>query len=218
MLEKLVVFVEEYSMEAALSHILPKLLGDVEFDIFRFQCKDDLLQKLPIRLKGYRSWLPPSWTILVLVDLDDDNCQTLKKSLEKMVEDAGLLSKTAAGYGNRFQVVNRIAIEELEAWFFGDWQAVQQAYPRVPSTVPNKATYRDPDAIAGGTWEALERILKRAGYMSSGLRKLELARKVGQHMEPERNSSRSFQTGLVQIRVTVLQGSGGGRTKSLVSC
>jgi len=35
MLEKLVVFVEEYSMEAALEQLLPKLLGDIEFQIIR---------------------------------------------------------------------------------------------------------------------------------------------------------------------------------------
>jgi hypothetical protein len=193
MLEKLILFVEEYSMEVALEAILPKLLSDGAFEIFRFQCKDDLLKNLPDRLKGYSTWLPSSWVILVLVDQDDDHCRALKVRLERMASDAGLLTKTAAGAGNRFQVANRIAIEELEAWFFGDWQAVQSAYSRVPATLPQKAPYRDPDAIAGGTWEALERVLKRAGYFSSGLRKLEFAREVARHMEPDRNTSRSFQ-------------------------
>lgn len=192
MLEKLVVFVEEYSMEAALEHILPKLLGELDFEIFRFQCKDDMLKKLPDRMLGYSYWLPETWAILVLMDLDNDNCQELKTRLENIAAKAGLLSKSVVSQGSRFQVVNRIAIEELEAWFFGDWQAVQNAYPRVPATIPQKVGYRDPDAIAGGTWEAIERILKRAGYFSSGLRKLELAREVARLMEPERNTSRSF--------------------------
>ena len=47
MLEKLIVLVEEYSMEAALEHLLPKLLGDIEYQIIRFQCKDDLLKRPP---------------------------------------------------------------------------------------------------------------------------------------------------------------------------
>ncbi|NPU94899.1 MAG: DUF4276 family protein [Gammaproteobacteria bacterium] len=193
MLEKLIVFVEEYSMEAALEQLLPKLLGDVEFQIIRFQCKDDLLKQAPERLRGYASWLPDSWRILVLVDRDDDDCLLLKATLEKMAVAARLLTKTAAGNGQLFQVVNRIAIEELEAWFFGDWQAVRAAYPRVPTTIPNKAAFRDPDAVAGGTWEALERVMKKAGYFSTGLRKLELARSVAIHMDPARNGSRSFQ-------------------------
>jgi len=117
----------------------------------------------------------------------------LKQSLENTAAQAGLVSKTSAGQGNRFQVANRIAIEELEAWFFGDWQAVQTAYPRVPATIPQKAAYRDPDAILGGTWEAFERVLKKAGYCSTGLRKLESARAIAEHMDPARNQSKSFQ-------------------------
>lgn len=194
MLEKLIVFVEEYSMEVALEYLLPKLMPEAEFEIRRFQCKDDLLARLPERLAGYAAWLPQNWAILVLVDRDDDDCEALKQRLESIAAEAGLLTKTAAAVnGQRFQVANRIAIEELEAWFFGDWQAVKAAYSRVPATIQQKAGFRDPDAILGGTWEALERVLKRAGYFSTGLRKLECARAVAQHMEPARNTSRSFQ-------------------------
>jgi hypothetical protein len=59
-----------------------------------------------------------------------------------------------------------LAIEELEAWFFGDMDAVRALYPRVPETLEQRAGFRDPDAIRGGTWEALERILQRAGYFA----------------------------------------------------
>lgn len=193
MLEKLIVFVEEYSMEAALEQLLPRMLGDIEFQIIRFQCKSDLLKQAPARLRAYATWLPASWRILILVDRDNDDCITLKSTLESMATSARLLTKTAAGQGQRFQVVNRIVIEELEAWFFGDWDAVRSAFPRVSTTTPKKASFRDPDAIDGGTWEALERELKRAGYHGTGIRKLELARSVATHMEPARNRSRSFQ-------------------------
>jgi hypothetical protein len=193
MLDKLIVLVEEPSMETALNILLPKLLAETNFEIRRFQCKDDLLKNLPDRLRAYRSWLPENWAILVLVDRDDDDCRVLKQRLERTVAAAGLVSKSTAGQGRRFQVANRIAIEELEAWFFGDWPAVQAAYPRVSAKVPNQAAFRDPDAISGGTWEALERVLKQAGYFKSGLRKLECARAVASHMEPTRNRSHSFQ-------------------------
>ena len=192
MAEKLILLVEEYSMEAALEQLLPRLLGEVEFQILRFQCKADLLKRAPARLKGYADWLPDDWTILVLVDRDDDDCVVLKEKLEKIAAAASLKTKTNAGAGRRFQVVNRIAVEELEAWFFGDWEAVRNAYPRVPVTIPEKVAYRDPDSIAGGTWEALERVLKSAGYFRTGLRKIELARSVAKHMDPQRNRSRSF--------------------------
>ena len=192
MLEKIILFVEEYSMEAALEILLPKIIGEIEFQIIRFQCKDDLLKQLPARLKGYSSWLPENWMIFVLVDRDDDNCKSLKQELESHAKTSGFVTKTMVQNGQRFQVINRIVIEELEAWYFGDWAAVQAAYPRVNVNIPKKAPFRDPDAIAGGTWEALERILKKAGYFSTGLRKLDLARQVAHHMNPERNQSHSF--------------------------
>ena len=190
MLEKLIVFVEEISMEAALEGLLPKMLGDVEFQIIRFQCKDDLLKQLPARLRAYSRWLPDNHAILVLVDRDDDDCIVLKSKLEQIALQSNMTTKTQNPI--RFQVVNRIVIEELESWFFGDWDAVKAAYPRVNDGVPRKQQYRDPDAIRGGTWEALERELKRSGYFSTGLRKLECARDIGQHMNPEQNRSASF--------------------------
>lgn len=190
MLEKLIVFVEEISMEAALEGLLPTMLGDVEFQIIRFQCKDDLLKQLPARLRAYSSWLPENHAILVLVDRDDDDCIVLKSKLEQIALQSNMTTKTQNP--SRFQVVNRIVIEELEAWFFGDWEAVKAVYPRVNDGVPRKQQYRDPDAIRGGTWEALEHELKRSGYFSTGFRKLEFAREIGQRMNPAVNRSGSF--------------------------
>jgi len=65
------------------------------------------------------------------------------------------------------------------------------AYPRVSPTVTKQARYRDPDAISG-TWEAFERILKRGGYVTTGLRKVEAARAVAVHVDLARSRSRSF--------------------------
>jgi hypothetical protein len=100
-----------------------------------------------------------------------------------------------------FQVLNQLAIEELEAWFFGDVAALHAVYPRVSIHLGNRANFRDPDAIPGGTWEALERVFKRAGYFTEGLNKLAASRAISLHMEPERNRSHSFQVfrrGLVE--------------------
>lgn len=62
--------------------------------------------------------------------------------------------------------------------------------PRPVEGAPPEAK---PDAIAGGTWEAMERVLRKAGYFNSGLRKLDLARSVAAHMDIHRNRSRSIQ-------------------------
>ena len=39
----------------------------------------------------------------------------------------------------------------------------------------------------------MERELKKAGYFSGGLRKIEAAKTISAYMEPERNNSKSFQ-------------------------
>lgn len=193
MADHLVLLVEEPSMEAFLRTLLPRVLpAECTFRVHAFQGKRDLLDKLQRRLLGYRHWLSAGWRIIVLVDQDDDDCRTLKGKLEKAAASAGLLSRTTAGQ-RPWQVANRVAIEELEAWYFGDWEAVRLAYPRVSSTVPKQAAYRDSDAIQGGTWEAFERVLKRRGYFTTGLRKVEAARAVAAHFDPERSRSGSFQ-------------------------
>jgi hypothetical protein len=185
------LMVEEPSMEEALRAILPKILGDMSFAIYTHRCKDDLLARLPQRLTGYSKFLPSSGRVVVIVDRDDQDCKQLKTELEQVAMRSKLKTKTRAG-GTKWQVVNRVVIEELEAWYFGDWIAVKAAYPKVPATIPSQAKYRDPDAIRG-TWEAFERVLQGAGYFKGGLRKIEVARAIAPHMDPRRNASRSFQ-------------------------
>jgi len=190
--EHIEILVEEPSTEAALRLLLPKVVGELSFEIYPCQCKDERLGRLPERLRGYASWIPDTWRIVIVVDRDNDGCEKLKARIEKMARAAGLVTRTTARK-KPYVVVSRLAIEELEAWFFGDWAAVRAAYPRVPPTITSQAKYRDPDAIRGGTWEALEHVLQRAGYFKTGLRKIEVARAVAEHMDPVQNISHSFQ-------------------------
>jgi len=185
--------VEEPSAEAALRSLVPKIVPGVEFCVIRFQGKQDLLSKLPGRLKAYSKWIPANWRIVVLVDEDRQDCLELKRRLEKAAIDAGLVTKTNAESGSTFQVLNRISIEELEAWFFGDVEALHRAYPKIPSSLGTKSKYHDPDAIRGGTSEALEWELQRKGYFRGGLAKIEAAKVISDHMDPDRNHSKSFQ-------------------------
>jgi len=179
-------------MEAFLRVLLPRLLpGDRTFEVHPFQGKSDLLSKLEARLRGYAAWGPTDWRIVVVVDRDEEDCRLLKRRLEEIAARAGLLTRTRAG-ALPWQLVNRLAIEELEAWYFGDWAAVRAAYPRVAPTIPRQQGFRDPDAIVGGTWEAIERVLQRHGYFKAGLGKIEAARAIGAHIDHRRSSSHSF--------------------------
>jgi hypothetical protein len=194
--------VEEPSVEAALSNLAPVILGpDITFQVHPHNGKPDLLAKLPNRLRGYRPWLPPDWRIVVLLDTDEGDCHPLKSQMERIAHAAGLTTKSASG-GAQFQVLNRLAVQELEAWFFGDPDALFAVYPRLGSNLGKRPKYQNPDAIAGGTWEALERELQRVGYAPGGLTKVSNARSVSAHMQPERNRSHSFQVfhhGLLEL-------------------
>jgi len=181
--------VEEPSMEAFLRGLLTRLLPQAcTFQIHSFQGKHDLLKNLENRLRGYRSWMPSDWRIVVVVDLDDEDCQQLKSRMEQIAVGVGLQTRSQSPSG--WQIVNRIAIEELEAWYFGDWDAVLAAYPEVSPHVPRQQRYRNPDQIRNA-WEVFERLLQRHGYFTGGLPKLEVARTLGQYVDPHRCRSQS---------------------------
>ena len=184
---------EERSAETTLTIILPKILpADVSFDFRVFEGKHDLLRKLPNRLKSYRKWIPDDWRIVVLIDEDREDCLQLKAQLEETAREANLLTKSCAPPNSNFRVVNRLAIEELEAWFFGDIVALQAAYPKISKNLQYQPKYRNPDAIKGGTYESLERLLIRKGYYKERLPKIAVAQNIAPYMEPSRNKSRSF--------------------------
>ena len=186
-------YVEEPSAEAALIELVPRILADYpdqyEYDIFPFQGKTDLLRKIPTRLKAY-PYRVDSWRVFILIDQDEQDCLSLKADLERIAHEAGL--NTRATNPNQVQVINRIIVKELESWFFGDIPAIVAAYHRVDPHLSEHAAYRDPDAITGGAWERLERLLAYAH--PGGLEKIRAAAEIARHMDPPRNRSRSFQT------------------------
>jgi hypothetical protein len=180
-------------MEAFLREVLPRILPmETSFEIYPSNGKADLVKHLEGRLRGYAHWLPTSWRIIVLIDRDDEDCKDLKRTLEEAATSAGLTSR-ATSHDGQWRVATRLAIEELEAWFFGEWEAVTEAFPGVDVNIPAQAGFRDPDAVRGGTWEALERVVQRAGHHLGGLRKIDAARAIGRFFDPARCRSQSFQ-------------------------
>ncbi len=192
--EAIWILVEEPSAAEVLETLLPKILegSRVKTRVIRHSCRSELLERLPQLFSGYARSLPDSIKILVLLDKDRQDCRKRKGDVQKEACKAGLSIRGSPLCRRR--VIVRIAVEELEAWFFGDWQAVVSAFPGVPSTLPQKRQYRNPDAVGGGTKEAFDRILQRAGYYK-GVKeppRLEVSRRVAQQMEPRRNNNPSF--------------------------
>lgn len=198
---------EELSAVAALQILIPRIVPGVSIAFHAYQGKYDLFKKIPIQLKGYASNPHKNWRYVVLTDRDQEDCSMIKKKIDTIASHCQLIP-SSANQGDHYNFLGRIAIEELEAWFFGDLEAIHKAYPNIDySTLCHCPDYRDPDNIQGGTWEALFKELKRAQYVRRGLPKIRTAKSIAQYMNPDINRSASFQAfrdGLRRLRRTVL--------------
>lgn len=182
-------------MEEALAQLLPRILGSrATWAINNYRNKDNLLRKLPDRLRGYASRLngEPHLRIVVLVDQDSEPCAELKQRLEGMARQAGLLTKSMTTTPTDFTILNRIVVTELESWLLGDVPALCECYPRLPRTLDRRRGMRSPDAISNA-WETLHRQLRQVGELGEVYPKIEVARSVAARLDPARNRSRSFQ-------------------------
>ena len=90
----------------------------------------------------------------------------------------------------------RLAIEEMEAWYFGDETALLKAYPKAKKDIINRY---EQDSVCA-TWEVLadavypggSAAVKKAGWPLPGQIKHEWAEKIGPLLSPDRNVSPSF--------------------------
>jgi len=124
--------VEEQSAEVAPRILVPKIVGQtITFDLHPLQGKLDLMRRLPARLRAYARWVQPTWIqsggtgLVVLIDEDRKDCKRLKAELEDAATVVGLPTKSSVEAGTPFVVLNRVVVEELEAWFLGDCDAIR---------------------------------------------------------------------------------------------
>ncbi|WP_157996895.1 MULTISPECIES: DUF4276 family protein [Streptomyces] len=190
---QLEVLVEEESAKRALKPLLSALFDGrrVKISVRTFCGKPDLLKKLPERLAGYAASRRRGEDIrvVVLVDRDNDTCTELKTRMDEIARSAGLVPRGDDSGTGRFQVVNRIAVRELESWYFGDWPAVRKAFPKMGAEPPKK--YRgNPDAAQGKCSDAFEKALSASGVRMAS--KPQWAERVGAHLSLTENASPSF--------------------------
>ncbi len=200
------VLAEDPSGSIALGHILGKILGanytEHSWRMHPYKGKgrlpnnlyeapspqnQQLLNNLPSLLRGLGRSLDESTSVVVVVDLDDDDCQRFKQDLLDELNACNPRPRT----------LFRIAIEESESWLLGDRAAVKAAYPNARDAVLNGYVQ---DSICG-TWEALADAvhqggaakLKELGFPADGEAKCEWARSIAPRMDVDRNQSKSFQ-------------------------
>lgn len=170
-MSRLVLLLEEYSMRALLEKLLPRLFPELEFLCVSHEGKNDLQKSIPRKLRAFRE---PGIQFCIVHDQDRADCKELKQRLMALCDEGG-----------RSDAVVRIACRELEAWYFGDIEAVAAAYERPDlQTITRRAKYREPDAIDYPARE-LERLVE-------GFQKVSGARLMGKQLTRE-NHSQSYQ-------------------------
>jgi len=111
-----------------------------------------LLHNLPSKLRAYGKEMRDNVVVTILVDLDDKNCNKFKSNLTGLLEYCEQRPKS----------LFCIAIEELEAWFFGDRSAIEIAYPDVNCDILDNY---EQDSICH-TWEKLAEAIHPGGFTS----------------------------------------------------
>lgn len=147
--------------------------------------KRALLDQLPRLLAGYGKTVDID-AVVVVLDSDRRDCRTFLGELHALLQNCRPAPRT----------LFRLAIEEMEAWYLGDRQALLAAYPRAKMDVLSR--YQQ-DSVCG-TWERLadavhpggSAAIRKAGWPVPGQLKHEWAEKIGPHMRIENNQSPSF--------------------------
>lgn len=199
------ILTEDSSGMRLLEHLLPKLVGPSgEPHTWRLHpykgighlpgglssiadpAKRQLLDQLHRLLRGYAK--TPGWcdAVIVVVDTDRHDC----------IEFLAELKQVAVVCGARELAMFRLAIEETEAWYFGDRDALLKAYPNAKKVLLERYVQ---DSICD-TWERLAdvahpgglRAVQKAGWPAPGNLKHEWANRIGPLMDPDRNLSPSF--------------------------
>ena len=198
------ILVEDSSGTRLLGHLMPKLLGPIAqphtWKLHPFKgigripknlgdvpnpTQRQLLHNLPALLSAYAK-TPNIGGVIIVCDTDTRDCVSFLGELQGVAK----ASKAEA------ITLFRLAIEETEAWYLGDWNAILAAYPtakkRLFDTYVQDSVY--------GTWERLadivhpegSRAIIKAGWPTPGDVKHEWAKRIGPHMDPTRNRSPSF--------------------------
>ncbi|MBL7791608.1 MAG: DUF4276 family protein, partial [Saprospiraceae bacterium] len=162
------IFVEEESIKTLLIEVIPRICNqtswrlDENIFIRSFEGKSHLRKELPRKAKVYANYYESVY-LIVFQDQDSNNCQDLKNQLVNIINESGL---------RQFKV--RIVCRELECWYLGDMDAIEQIIPSFKSAnYQNRAKFRLPEKLNGK--DELRKLIKL--YSAT-----EFAKNIGQHL------------------------------------
>lgn len=205
------ILVEDQSGKIMLDILIPKIIGDEHtFNVKSYKgvghisknmkiavdAKNKmLLNNLPKLLTGYgKTWNAQNYKegiVIVVCDLDNKCLKEFRNELIRLLNNCNPTPET------RFCV----AIEEGEAWFLGDMNAIKRAYPNAKDVVLK--TYEN-DSICG-TWEKLADAIYKGGTealkkQNTGTEKCNWAKEITPYLNLDDNKSPSFNYFLKKIR------------------
>ncbi|MGC9503170.1 DUF4276 family protein [Baaleninema sp.] len=202
------ILVEDISGKYALDILVPKIIGENHtYYIHSYKGvgqipknlkpssdaqKRILLDRLPKLIQGYgktfRAYSKSNYSavLIVICDLDDKCLHRFRQELIKCLDNCS----------DKPETYFCIAIEEGEAWYLGDLDAIKAAYPNAKDSILN--SYEN-DEICGA-WEKLadavypggSQSLSKLGGQKIGEQKTIWAKTITLEMNIDKNRSPSF--------------------------
>jgi len=201
------ILVEDISGKTALKTLIPKIVSDEHtFNIHSYRGigripkglepssdpkRRILLDQLPRLIQGYGNTFagyPSGYSavLIIMCDLDERCLSDFRRELLDCMDKCAVKPETYFC----------IAIEEGEAWYLGDVDAIKTAYPKAKDAI--LSSYVN-DSICN-TWEKLadaihiggSKRLALLGWQTVGKEKTVWASNISPHMDVDINQSPSF--------------------------
>jgi hypothetical protein len=170
-MSRLVFMLEEPSMKVLLEGLLPRLFHGLDILCVTHEGKSDLEKSLPRKL---RNWQVPGDRFVVVRDADGADCKELKDAIALICRQAG-----------RPDTLIRIVCQELEAWYFGQPDALAAAFDDESlRSLGARARYRNSDSIVQPS--------KQLSSLCPQFQKVSGARRMAGYLSYPRNVSSSF--------------------------
>ena len=169
MSSRLVFLLEEPSMKDLLESWMPRQFPGVEFLCIPHQGKSDLDKSIPRKLAA---WQIPGDRFIIVRDNDGADCLAVKQRIHSLCKA-------------RPDTLIRLVCQELEGWYLGDLAALAAAYPDSKVDTPKlRKRFSDPDQWQKPSHE-VERLVPE-------FQKRQAARKMGEQLDRDRNTSSSY--------------------------
>jgi PII-like signaling protein len=161
---------------------------------------EQLLTDLPKRIKAFDAMLrhKTDAVLFIIVDNDQRDAAHFQEELDEIARREAIM----------IDHVFCIAVEEIEAWLLGDFEAIKAGYPKLVDRITSKHSNYKQDSICG-TWEVLADMLNRKGLgdflkqnptvFDVGRCKSEWAENIGKHINIRNNVSPSFRRMIAQL-------------------